>query len=91
LKHTTAWKPTQATKNTPPGWTSPTGRHYQSEQQNWEPPHWPNNAMHEIQHKEQGWEPPQWPPHILNQWQDHEQGHAARGISCLEPEPAAPE
>ncbi|MDQ0632203.1 hypothetical protein QFZ40_000112 [Arthrobacter pascens] len=48
LKHTTAWKPTQATKNKPPGWTSPTGRHYQSEQQNWEPPHWPNNAMHEI-------------------------------------------
>ncbi|MDQ0635470.1 hypothetical protein QFZ40_003379 [Arthrobacter pascens] len=48
LKHSTAWKPTQATKDKPPGWTSPTGRHYQSEQQNWEPPHWPNNARHEI-------------------------------------------
>ncbi|MDQ0633396.1 hypothetical protein QFZ40_001305 [Arthrobacter pascens] len=48
LKHTTAWKPTQATKDKPPGWTSPTGRHYQSEQQNWEPPHWPKNIAHEI-------------------------------------------
>ncbi|MEV7634528.1 HNH endonuclease signature motif containing protein, partial [Microbacterium sp. NPDC089318] len=41
LRHTTAWKPTPATKTTPPGWTSPTGRHYQSEHQNWEPPHRP--------------------------------------------------
>ncbi|MDQ0635700.1 hypothetical protein QFZ40_003609 [Arthrobacter pascens] len=45
LRHTTAWKPTQATKNKPPGWTSPTGRHYQSEQQNWEPPHWPHQVF----------------------------------------------
>ncbi|MEW1948536.1 DUF222 domain-containing protein [Pseudarthrobacter sp902506025] len=42
LRHTTAWKPTPATKNEPPGWTSPTGRHYQSEHQDWEPPRWPN-------------------------------------------------
>ena len=48
LRHTTAWKPTQATKNKPPGWTSPTGRHYQSEQQDWEPPHWPGTVVHEI-------------------------------------------
>jgi hypothetical protein len=41
LRHTTAWKPTPATKTTPPGWTSPTGRHYQSEHQDWEPPHRP--------------------------------------------------
>ncbi|CAI3795568.1 HNH endonuclease signature motif containing protein [Pseudarthrobacter sp. MM222] len=41
LKHTTAWTPTAATKTTPPGWTSPTGRHYPSEHQDWEPPHWP--------------------------------------------------
>ncbi|WP_306905984.1 HNH endonuclease signature motif containing protein [Arthrobacter pascens] len=45
LRHTTAWKPTQATKNKPPGWTSPTGRHYQSEQQNWEPPHCPQQVL----------------------------------------------
>jgi hypothetical protein len=41
LKHTSGWTPTSATKNSPPGWTSPTGRHYQSEHQDWEPPHWP--------------------------------------------------
>jgi hypothetical protein len=42
LKHTTAWTPTPATTTGPPGWTSPTGRHYASEQQDWEPPHRPN-------------------------------------------------
>ncbi|QNE13555.1 HNH endonuclease signature motif containing protein [Pseudarthrobacter sp. NBSH8] len=41
LRHTTTWTPTGATKNIPPGWTSPTGRHYTSEQPDWEPPHWP--------------------------------------------------
>jgi hypothetical protein len=41
LRHITGWKPTPATKNEPPGWTSPTGRHYKSEHQDWEPPHWP--------------------------------------------------
>ncbi|MFJ6356923.1 HNH endonuclease signature motif containing protein [Pseudarthrobacter oxydans] len=41
LRHTSGWKPTPATKNQPPGWTSPTGRHYKSEHQDWEPPHWP--------------------------------------------------
>jgi hypothetical protein len=43
LRHTGGWKPTPATKNEPPGWTSPTGRHYKSEHQDWEPPHWPGN------------------------------------------------
>ncbi|MGO4189162.1 HNH endonuclease signature motif containing protein, partial [Pseudarthrobacter sp. TAF60_1] len=42
LKHTTTWKPTPATKNEPPGWTSPTGRHYQNEHPDWEPPTWPD-------------------------------------------------
>jgi hypothetical protein len=41
LKHNSGWTPTPATKDHPPGWTSPTGRHYQSEHQDWEPPHWP--------------------------------------------------
>ena len=44
LKHTTAWTPTPASKNHPPGWTSPTGRHYPSEHQDWEPPHWPHHT-----------------------------------------------
>lgn len=41
LRHTSAWKPTPGTKIEPPGWVSPTGRHYKSEHQDWEPPHWP--------------------------------------------------
>ncbi|MEW1985518.1 HNH endonuclease signature motif containing protein [Pseudarthrobacter oxydans] len=45
LRHTSRWKPTPATKNQPPGWTSPTGRHYTSEHQDWEPPHWPESAL----------------------------------------------
>jgi hypothetical protein len=45
LRHTSGWKPTPATKTAPPGWTSPTGRHYKSEHQDWEPPHWPNQLQ----------------------------------------------
>ncbi|MCO4274769.1 HNH endonuclease [Pseudarthrobacter sp. HLT3-5] len=41
LRHTTGWRPTGATKNEPPGWISPTGRHYASEQPDWKPPQWP--------------------------------------------------
>ena len=41
LKHRSAWTPAGASKDHPPGWTSPTGRHYPSEHQDWEPPHWP--------------------------------------------------
>jgi hypothetical protein len=41
LKHTTAWTPSAASVDKPPGWTSPSGRHYQSEHHDWEPPHWP--------------------------------------------------
>ncbi|AUZ33179.1 endonuclease [Arthrobacter sp. PGP41] len=44
LRHTSGWKPTPATKDEPPGWTSPTGRHYKSEHQDWEPPHWPQQS-----------------------------------------------
>jgi hypothetical protein len=45
LRHTSGWKPTPATKTAPPGWTSPTGRHYKSEHQDWEPPHWPHQLQ----------------------------------------------
>ncbi|MBX7444974.1 MULTISPECIES: HNH endonuclease signature motif containing protein [unclassified Arthrobacter] len=41
LRHTTGWTPTPASKHEPPGWLSPTGRHYISELQDWEPPWWP--------------------------------------------------
>ena len=43
LKHGSAWTPTGASKDNPPGWTSPSGRHYPSEEQDWEPPHWPGH------------------------------------------------
>uniref|UniRef100_UPI00046282A0 HNH endonuclease signature motif containing protein n=1 Tax=Arthrobacter sp. TB 26 TaxID=494420 RepID=UPI00046282A0 len=42
LKHNSAWTPAGATKDAPPGWTSPSGRHYVSEYQDWEPPDWPD-------------------------------------------------
>ncbi|HEY8752541.1 MAG TPA: endonuclease, partial [Arthrobacter sp.] len=37
------WTPTAATKNEPPGWTSPSGRRYASEHPDWEPPVWPEH------------------------------------------------
>jgi hypothetical protein len=62
LKHTTPWQPTEATKNEPPGWISPTGRHYQSEQPDPEPPHWPGAAVDAVQrfHDVQGFPGDPW-------------------------------
>ncbi|SKB93384.1 protein of unknown function, partial [Arthrobacter sp. 49Tsu3.1M3] len=54
LKHASAWTPAGASKDHPPGWTSPAGRHYPSEHQDWEPPHWPGH-----------WDAPRWPEHWL--------------------------
>ncbi|MFB8370518.1 DUF222 domain-containing protein [Pseudarthrobacter sp. NPDC055928] len=51
LKHTTTWAPTGACKDKPPGWTSPTGRHYPSEHHDWEPPQLPaavQDALHAL-------------------------------------------
>lgn len=48
LKHASTWTPTPAARNEPPGWTSPSGRHYRSEQQDWEPPRWPRNLKREL-------------------------------------------
>ncbi|VXB24292.1 HNH endonuclease family protein [Arthrobacter sp. 9AX] len=45
LKHATSWKPTPASHNQPPAWTSPTGRHYKAEHHDWEPPHWPPSLL----------------------------------------------
>jgi hypothetical protein len=47
LKHTSTWTPTAATKDEPPGWISPSGRHYKSEHQDWEPPHLPPGCLPE--------------------------------------------
>ncbi|WP_142044682.1 HNH endonuclease signature motif containing protein [Arthrobacter sp. SLBN-100] len=71
MRHTGGWKPTPATKTAPPGWTSPNGRHYKSEHQDWEPPHWPEQAVPEsiraFDDLLELWEPPDdpsqlWPP-----------------------------
>jgi hypothetical protein len=59
LRHTSGWKPTPATKNEPPGWISPTGRHYRSESPDWEPPHWPE--MSEPQGGPEIPDPQSWP------------------------------
>ncbi|MHC6231495.1 HNH endonuclease signature motif containing protein [Arthrobacter sp. MMS24-T111] len=45
LKHHTTWTPDPATKNEPPGWTSPTGRHYTPEQHDPQPTHWPPGTL----------------------------------------------
>ena len=45
LKHGTAWNPTPASKDHPPGWTAPSGRRYPSEHQDWEPPIWPHEML----------------------------------------------
>ena len=44
LKHRSAWTPAGAGKNSPPGWTSPSGRYYPGEHPDWEPPHWPSTS-----------------------------------------------
>jgi len=45
LKHSTAWTPTGASANEPPGWISPTGRRYASEHPDWEPPQLPGQIL----------------------------------------------
>lgn len=45
LKHRSAWTPTPATKDQPPGWISPTGRHYPAEHPDREPPLWPPGCL----------------------------------------------
>jgi hypothetical protein len=66
LRHSSGWIPTPATKDAPPGWTSPSGRHYKSEHQDWEPPHWPETVSSALpahlkpreRHKGQAHRPP---------------------------------
>ncbi|MET4590003.1 DUF222 domain-containing protein [Arthrobacter sp. 754] len=48
LRHTGGWTPGPATQHEPPGWISPTGKHYASEQPDWEPPHWPERLLQEL-------------------------------------------
>jgi hypothetical protein len=62
LKHSSRWKPVGATKDQPPGWISPSGRAYPSEQQDWEPPHWPDHpGIAGEDGEDPEWEPPTGP------------------------------
>jgi hypothetical protein len=45
LKHNSHWTPDAATPNEPPGWTSPTGRHYKPEHPTPQPTHWPPDTL----------------------------------------------
>ena len=45
LKHHSTWTPDPANKNDPPGWTSPTGRHYKPEHPDPQPTHWPPSIL----------------------------------------------
>nr|WP_050767146.1 HNH endonuclease signature motif containing protein [Pseudarthrobacter chlorophenolicus] len=45
LKHNGGWTPTAATTTEPPGWTSPTGRHYLGQHPDPQPPHWPPGLL----------------------------------------------
>ncbi|MEE9096416.1 HNH endonuclease signature motif containing protein [Pseudarthrobacter phenanthrenivorans] len=49
LKHHSTWTPDPATTKHPPGWTSPTGRHYQPEHPDPQPPHWPQWLLPSVQ------------------------------------------
>ncbi|MBT2597170.1 HNH endonuclease signature motif containing protein [Arthrobacter sp. ISL-72] len=74
LKHTTTWTPVNATRDEPPGWISPTGRSYPSEQQDWEPPHWPDltrPADEDHAREDHASEPPHWLAVRLPDWPDH--------------------
>jgi len=64
LRHTTAWRPVDATRDQAPGWISPAGRSYSSEQQDWEPPHWPQY----LGDASESWdlEPPDWPDELAS-------------------------
>lgn len=45
LKHRRPWRPTQATKDQPPGWISPAGRYYPAEHPDREPPLIPPDCL----------------------------------------------
>ncbi|QDY91453.1 DUF222 domain-containing protein [Arthrobacter sp. UKPF54-2] len=76
LKHGSAWRPTAASKTGPPGWTSPAGRTYTSEHQDWEPPHWPPAAAvaDTIRDLDSGWPPEPEPPPDPGQYLEPEDG-----------------
>ncbi|ACL41384.1 HNH endonuclease [Pseudarthrobacter chlorophenolicus A6] len=49
LKHNSGWTPTPASTTKPPGWTSPTGRHYPGQHPDPRPPHLPPGLLEQKQ------------------------------------------
>ncbi len=73
LKHGSAWQPSGASKDHPPGWTSPSRRYYPSEHQDWEPPRWPD---HIPATEEPGPSPePEQPPDPFPDWHEFVAAH----------------
>jgi hypothetical protein len=87
LKHTTAWKPTTATSTEPPGWTSPSGRHYTSEHPDWEPPTWPDQIVDQLPARE----PATWPDQIVDQLPYRDRGTSLPESLSEIPIPADPD
>jgi hypothetical protein len=70
LRHTTAWTPTEATQDKPPGWTSPSGRRYQSEHPDWEPPTPPDQIVDQLPYRH----PVPKPDQIVDQLPSRDRG-----------------
>jgi hypothetical protein len=60
LKHGTRWNPVGATRDTPPGWVSPSGRCYRSEEEDWEPPGLAPLGWEQPDREPPEWAPPDW-------------------------------
>ncbi|MHC6220907.1 HNH endonuclease signature motif containing protein [Arthrobacter sp. MMS24-S77] len=97
LKHHSGWTPTQASKDHPPGWTSPSQRHYPSEHQDWEPPHWPHHLQvtdtppDQNPPRQPGQEPePELPPDPFPDWHSFTAAHPWPGTDTDDPGRPAP-
>ena len=94
LKHSSAWTPAGAGKDHPPGWTSPAGRYYPSEHQDWEPPRWPDSwpddcpddCPDRIPATDIG--PDTRAEHGTEHGPDHELDHRLPEVPGLQPDPA---
>ncbi|MFJ5693264.1 DUF222 domain-containing protein [Arthrobacter sp. NPDC093125] len=86
LKHRSPWRPVAANHDSPPGWISPTGRSYPSEQQDWEPPHWPENLEPaSLEEPDSIEEPDSLKEPDSKEWLDSEEPDWPATFECLDP------
>ncbi|MET4591084.1 DUF222 domain-containing protein [Arthrobacter sp. 754] len=78
LRHTGGWTPGRATQHEPPGWISPTGRRYASEQPDWEPPQLPDKMLDQLR-KQEGRSTSKEPERVVTAHQESGQGYAQGG------------